>query len=170
MSRKMFFNGENLYFAYALKDEEIDRVEENGDKLGVYRKDGTQMGFRVESYFGGNALNTEKYFGYVSGFNVKDARDQYFVNTGSPSKTAFPDGVRTIKKAFTSKEDGNKSALLIVQIVPLKALDVNICDFKPYGHFCVFTDKYKKGGWKGFGLWSKQNFTTYNFDRKIQKI
>ena len=70
--------------------------------------------------------------------------------------------VKKVQKEFFS-EDKSKRALFFVQVIPYKQLDVTLDDFKPYGHFCVFYDVYGRTGWgwKGFGLWSKQNFTTY---------
>lgn len=161
IARRMIFNGENIYFCYTMYNSELYREEIIQGKHKLYREDGTEIGFRAESYFGGNALNTQVYYGYTSGFNAKDASDQYFINDGYPKKILNPEGVKTIKKAYINKDNPSQSALQIVQIVPLKALDVNIGDFKPYGHFCVFTDKSRKIGWRGFGLWSKQNFATY---------
>lgn len=170
IARRMLFDGKNLYFGYTMENSELYREEIIGDKHRLYRKDGTEIGFRAETYIGGNALNTQIYYGYTSGFNAKDTSEQFFINDGSPKKTAHPDGVRTIRRVYIDKENSANSALQIVQIVPLSALDINIGDFKPYGHFCIFTDRSRKIGWRGFGLWAKQNFSTYKIDRKIQKI
>ena len=153
----------NLYFGYRIFDEGLAKVVEHPEcGLKVFREDESELNFRAETYFGGNAFNTEKYFGYTAGFNKGDTRNRFFVNHGSPVGTLPPEGVKTVQKVFLS-EDKSKRAAFFVQVIPLKALDVTLADFKPYGHFCLFYDVYGRTGWgwKGFGLWSKQNFTTY---------
>ncbi|MBE5754126.1 MAG: DUF4838 domain-containing protein [Clostridiales bacterium] len=162
-SRVMLYDENNLYFGYTIFDEGLEKIvphEECG--LKVFREDGSELNFRAESYFGGNALNNEVFYGYTCGFNKGDTRDRYYINHGSPSTVKTPEGVKKVQKVFLS-EDKTKRAAFFVQVIPYKALDVTLDSFKPYGHFCVFYDVYGRTGWgwKGFGLWGKQNFTTY---------
>lgn len=159
-SRRMFYDEQNLYFGYEIYDDQIESTKiVNGD-LRVYRENGEQVNFRVESYYGGNAFNTEIFYGYVSGFNGVGVNDRYYMNNGAPITIAAPNGVKTVKKVFLS-DDKDKRKLLLIQVIPISSLGVTLDSFRPYGHFCVLPDRYKRAGWKGFGLWGKQNFTTY---------
>ena len=156
----MLYDVENVYFGYEMHDDEIVEIKEVEGKIRVIREDGSTVSFRAESYFGGNSFNMEKYYGYTSGFNKQDNYDHYYVNEGSPIEIKEPYGVKTVQKVFLSN-DKEKRKMFFVQVVPIKAMDVSIKDFKPYGHFMIYSDKYGLMSWKGFGVWAKQNFTMY---------
>ena len=158
---RLLFDKENLYFGYYTSDRDIEKVVMDGNDMRVVRTDGSIASFRTETYVGGNTMNHDVFYGYVSGFSKPDIVDRFFINSGSPSSMKMPDGVHDVKKVFLSDQP-EKRGLFHVQVVPISTLDVDFADLKPYGHFVVFSDKFGRGGWKGFGLWSKQNFTNFN--------
>ena len=160
VTRKMLYDDKNAYFGYEMYDDEIVGVEEVNGTVKVKRENGTEVSFRAETYFGGNSYNMEIYYGYTSGFNRGDNRDHYYINENTAIEINEPDGVKTVRKVYLSN-DKEKRKLFFVQVIPLKAMDVALKDFRPYGHFMIYSDKYGEMSWKGFGAWAKQNFNMY---------
>ncbi len=158
---RILYDDENIYFGYTIFDDELEKAEKNENgELRLYRKDGSEIVSRAETYIGGNNLNQSQYFGYVSGFNSGTIVDHWYLNDGSPKGMPIPDGVKDVKFAHTDIAP-EKRYYIHVQVIPIKALGVGMEDFKPYGHFVYYTNRYGRAGWMGFGLWSKQNFSNF---------
>ena len=162
---RMLYDDENIYFGFTVYDDELAKaeVDANGE-LRLYREDGTPIISRAETYIGGNNLNQQQYYGYISGFKAREIVDHWYLNAGTPKGLPIPSGVQDVKFAHTHSEP-EKRYYFHVQVVPLKALGVNIENFNPYGHFVYYTNRYGRAGWMGFGLWSKQNFSNFKLKK-----
>ena len=159
-SCKMLYDDKNLYFGYQIYDDAIQRVEETKKGLRLYREDGSVVVSRAETYFGGNSLNQNVYYGLVSGFNKDEVIDRLFYNDGVAHEMPIPPGMLDVKQVFLS-DDPKERSYFHIQVVPIAFLGVAKENLKPYGHFVYFADRYGRAGWMGFGLWSKENFSMF---------
>ena len=161
---RMLFDGKVWYIGYSIEDDQIQEtiIDTNGH-LRIVREDGSRVDSYAETYIGGNVFNQSVYYGYISGFQPK-AGGQFYENDGSP-KNKKVDGLKDYYFVKTASEK-EKRYYFHVQAVPLTALRVTESDFKPYGSFVYYTDRYDRAGWMGFGLWSKQNFQAFEIKKE----
>ncbi len=154
---RALYDDENLYISYTVYDDQIEKFEIKPDgQTVVYRTDGKTLVSYAETYIGGNALNQSEYYGLISGFNGKAETIQFYKHVGSPISKPIPSGAKDVKFVHLS-ERLEQRYYIHVQVLPLNALGVKVEDFKPYGSFVYYTDRYKRAGWKGNGLWNKDN-------------
>lgn len=158
-SCRMLFDGEKIYIGYTVTDDQI--VEERNGAL--YRLDGSKVTSYGETYIGGNELNKSEYYGYISGFY--DRGELFYKNDGTPKGIPLPSGVEN--KRYVHLSDTPKERYTFhVQVIPTGALGVRAEDFRPYGSFVYYSDRFGRAGWMGFGLWAKENFSTFNINSK----
>ncbi len=144
----------NVYFGFTVKDDKIVS-ERNGE---YYRDDGSKVTSYAETYIGGNDLNKSEYYGFISGFYERGT--QVYINEGSPIVIPIPQGFNDVK--FVKFSDNPKERYLFhVQVIPLTALKIQYENFRPYGSFVYYTNRFGRAGWKGTGLWSKINFSQF---------
>ena len=164
-SRRMLYDDKYLYFGYMVYDDRIVKEEIIDGRIRVFRNDGTEVRSRAETYMGGNALNQDKIFGYVSGFNADNLIDHLYEKVELPIDIEIPKDMRDVKKVYLS-DNPEERRYFHVQVVPISIFDISLENFKPYGHFVYYTDRYQRAGWMGFGLWGKQNFTIFTLERR----
>ena len=163
---RMLCNEKNLYIGYKLRDDKIVGTHRNGAGVVIVDKeDGANFESYAETYIGGNALNQSTYYGYISGFRGELGINDFYRNQGSPVHIPLPKGVQDVKYVHLSKTR-EKRYVFHVQVIPYEALDTTREDFSPYGSFVYLTDRYGRAGWMGYGLWSKQSFSTYKIFRR----
>lgn len=153
-SCRMLYDGEKIYIGYTVTD---DRIVEERDGV-LYRDDGSRVTSYGETYIGGNELNKSEYFGYISGFYERG--ELFYKNDGVPHGIPLPDGVENVRYARLS-DDPKERYVFHVQAIPVSALGVRAEDLRPYGSFVYYTDRFGRAGWMGFGLWSKENFSSF---------
>ncbi|MBR2449021.1 MAG: DUF4838 domain-containing protein [Clostridia bacterium] len=163
-SRRMLYDDKYLYFGYMVYDDKIIKAETIDGRLRVFRDDGTELRSRAETYIGGNSLNRNRFYGFVSGFNAHDLKDVLYVSEGVPKSMPMPEDMKDVKKVYLS-DDPKERRYFHVQVVPIELLGVSNEDLKPYGHFVYYTDRYGRSGWMGFGLWSLQNFSDFKLEK-----
>lgn len=166
--RRMLYDDKYIYFGYLVYDDKIDRLEIIDGKQRLFRNDGTEVISRAETYMGGNSLNQDKIFGYVSGFDGDKIFDHLYESVDIPKEIPMPEGMRDVKRVFFS-DNPKERRYFHVQVMPISMFDIAKENFKPYGHFVYYTDRYKRAGWMGFGLWSKQNFTMFTLEKREEK-
>lgn len=164
---RMLMDENNVYVGYSVKDDEIDKVDkdENGH-IRVFRENGERMIAYAETYIGGNVLNQSTYYGYISGFRTSKADNVFYRNSGMPTRVREDKGLQDYYFVKTSQNKSERYCFH-VQKIPITALGVDKADFTPYGSFVYYTNRYKRAGWMGFGLWSKQNFQSFRIRRKL---
>ncbi len=159
-SCRMIYDGEKVYMGYTITDDQI--VENRGGTL--YREDGSMVTSYAETYIGGNDLNKSEYYGYISGFYERG--EHFYKNEGTPKRIPIPNGVEN--KSFVRLSDKPEERYTFhVQIIPVSALNVRAEDFRPYGSFVYYTDRFGRAGWMGFGLWAKENFSAFNICKEV---
>lgn len=163
-SRRMLFDGENLYIGYSVYHPDMVSVKGNQEKTAIYDQKGREIFSRAETYIGGNSFNRNVYYGYASGFN-SIRPEAFFEHDGRPVKIPVPNGVRDVKKVYLS-ENPEERRVFHVQVIPIEVLGVSEENFTPYGHFVYLSNKYGKTGWMGFGLWNKQNFSDFKLSKQ----
>ncbi len=162
---RMLFDGESIFVGYSISDDMIKRTYyDQSGRLRVEREDGTLVESYAETYIGGNELNRSTYYGYISGFTPTN-EGQFYQNDGTPVRIKKDCGLRDYYFVKTS-ENKEERYYFHVQKIPLAALDAVEENFKPYGSFVYYTDRFHRAGWMGFGLWSKQNFQPFVIKRK----
>lgn len=161
-SCRMLYDDRNIYIGYTVFDDRLAKVEKSADgTTRAYRADGSEVISYAETYIGSNILNQSVYYGYISGFySMRDAEGEFYENSGLPVRIPLPDGVKDVKFV---KADGDKDKRYYfhVQVIPLESLGTSVENFRPYGSFVYYTDRYGRAGWMGYGLWSKQNFSPF---------
>ena len=82
------------------------------------------------------------------------------MNDGAPKKIPAP---KDFKESFYFHydQDPKKRYYVHVQAISFEDLDIDIANARPYGSFVYYTNRYGRVGWKGNGLWSKQNFEEF---------
>lgn len=163
--RRALYDGENLYVGYSITDDEVIAAErdENGF-MRLTRENREKVISYAETYIGGNELNQSTYYGYISGFR-EAAGGAFYRNSGAPERVKEDLGLEDFYFAKLS-ENPKERYYFHVQKIPIAALQSTAEDFKPYGSFVYYTNRFKRAGWMGFGLWSKQNFQTFKIRRK----
>lgn len=158
---RMLCDGENIYIGFTVKDDKIVE-EKNGD---YYRDDGTRVTSYAETYIGGNDLNKSEYYGFISGLNERG--DFAYLNDGTPKSIPIPKGFRDVKYVKLS-DDPKERYFFHVQVIPIGSLQVQYENFRPYGSFVYYTNRYGRAGWKGTGLWSKINFSQFELIKEVE--
>lgn len=168
-SCKMIYDDENIYIAYAIRDDEIAKEDFSCGTYRIYREDGKEVISYAETYIGGNTFNRSVYYGYISGFMGKeDPRGQFYLNDGTPKALPIPEGVKDVKFARVGGKKEERRYMHI-QKIPFAALDASKDTFTPYGSFVYYTDRYGRAGWMGYGLWSKQNFSEFRLSGEKER-
>lgn len=157
---KMLFNGKSLFVGYAITDDEIEEAykDDNG-RICIRREDGSIVESYAETYIGGNDMNQSVYYGYISGFNPPGGKGAFYRNAGTPSRVEA-EGLNDYYFVKTDKKKENRYYFHI-QEIPLKVLNVKSEDFRPYGSFVYYTNRFHRAGWMGFGIWCKENFQSF---------
>ena len=151
---RMLCDENNIYIGFTVKDDKIIS-EKNGE---YFREDGSKVTSYAETYIGGNDLNKTEYYGFISG--IYERGTQVYLNAGSPIGIPTPQGFEDVK--FVKFSDNPKERYLFhVQVIPLTALQIQFENFRPYGSFVYYTNRFGRAGWKGTGLWSKINFSQF---------
>ena len=162
---RMLYDGENAYVGYSVTDDKIAFAERDEKGLvKVIREDGERLISYAETYIGGNELNQSTYYGYISGFTEAKG-GAFYQNSGVPVRIKEERGLEDFYFVKTS-ENPKERYYFHVQKIPIAALGVSAEDFKPYGSFVYYSNRFKRAGWMGFGLWSKQNFQKFEIRRK----
>lgn len=166
-SCRIIYDSENIYFGYTIFDDQIAKTEPTADgQFKILREDGTEVVSYAETYIGGNHLNQEKYFGYISGWQrERGYKGKFYENVNTPNEIPFPKGLKDVKFCNLS-EDKNNRYYFHVQVIPISGLESALDVFMPYGSFVYYTDRYKRAGWQGYGLWSKSNFSEFKLDKR----
>lgn len=157
---KMIFNGKSLFVGYAITDDEIkETFEDENGRINIRREDGSVVESYAETYIGGNDMNQSVYYGYISGFNPPSGKGEFYRNAGSPLKIEA-EGLNDYYFVKTDKKKENRY-YFHVQEIPLTVLKVTSGDFRPYGSFVYYTNRFHRAGWMGFGIWCKENFQSF---------
>lgn len=165
-SCRILCDSKNIYFGFTIFDDQVVRTEKLPDgQFKMFRETGEEVVSYSETYIGGNHLNQEKYFGYISGWQRERGYDgQYYSNEGSPVPIPSPVGMKDVKFCSLS-DDKEKRYYFHVQVFPIEGLESTIDTFMPYGSFVYYTNRFGRAGWMGYGLWSKANFSSFNLKR-----
>lgn len=163
---RMLYDGTNIYIGYSVQDDTIAKrdTDENGH-IRVLRENGERLISYAETYIGGNELNQSTYYGYLSGFRESKENNAFYRNSGAPSRIKEDKGLADTYFVKLS-ENPEERYYVHVQKIPISALGSKAEDFTPYGSFVYYTNRYGRAGWMGFGLWSKQNFQSFQLRRK----
>ncbi len=164
-SCRMLYDDKNIYIGYTVFDDEVGEEKITADgKKRYYRGNGKEMISYAETYIGGNSFNQDTYYGYISGF-MAEREEQWYENKGSPERKPIPQGVRTVQFMQLS-DDPKKRYCFQVQVIPYTALGATADSCTPYGSFVYYTDRFGRGGWMGYGLWCKPNFSSYRLKER----
>ena len=156
----MLHDDKNIYIGYTVFDDEITGQKKTADgKTRYYREDGKEVISYGETYIGGNSFNQDTYYGYISGL-MGEREDQWYENKGSPIRQEIPQGARTVTMVKLD-DDPKKRYCFQVQVIPYTALGAAADNCTPYGSFVYYTNRFGRGGWMGYGLWCKPNFSPY---------
>lgn len=166
---RMLYDNENLYVAFSVYDDLIEKADVGADgQLTIVRSNGKPVVSYSETYIGGNVLNQSEYYGVISGFDAQKGLMQIYLNNGTPIEQSIPDGAEDVKFVRLS-EDPKQRYYVHVQVIPLSVLGTRIEDFSPYGSFVYYTNRYARAGWKGVGLWSKNNFSKFKLEKMYKE-
>lgn len=165
-SCRILYDRKNIYFGYTIFDDSIVKVENIADgQFKIFREDGSEAVSYAETYIGGNHLNQEKYFGYISGWQKERGYNgQFYQNEGNAEPIPHPDGLKDVKFCKLSDKKDERY-YFHVQVIPIEGLESTFDTFMPYGSFVYYTNRFGRAGWMGYGLWSKANFSEF----KLQK-
>ena len=166
-SCRILYDRKNIYFGYTIFDDSIVKVENMADgQFKIFREDGSEAVSYAETYIGGNHLNQEKYFGYISGWQKERGYNgQFYQNEGNAEPVPHPDGLKDVK--FCKLSDKKEERYYFhVQVIPIEGLESTFDTFMPYGSFVYYTNRFGRAGWMGYGLWSKANFSEFKLQKR----
>ncbi|MBQ3493258.1 MAG: DUF4838 domain-containing protein [Clostridia bacterium] len=166
-SCRILYDRNNIYFGYSVYDDTVVRVEDAEDgQIKLFREDGSEVISYAETYIGGNHLNQDKYFGYISGWQrERGYNGKYYENTGSAQEIPHFKGLKDVK--FCKLSDKREERYYFhVQVIPIEGLESTLDTFMPYGSFVYYTNRYGRAGWMGYGLWSKANFSEFKLEER----
>ena len=106
-----------------------------------------------------------------SGKLAKITVDNDYIHRIKGELTSFITGhVTSITAAIPSAKEsmipssGNLRVMLSdsqYEVIPYTALGAAADNCTPYGSFVYYTNRFGRGGWMGYGLWCKPNFSPY---------
>lgn len=166
-SCRMLYDDNNIYIGYTVFDDQIQEERDFAGEKKYYRSDGKEAISYAETYIGGNSFNQDTYYGYISGM-MGEREEQWYENKGSPIRRAIPEGVRTARFIKLS-DTPTQRYYFQVQVIPYTALGATADNCTPYGSFVYYTNRFGRGGWMGYGLWCKPNFSSYTLQKKSKE-
>lgn len=166
LSVRILYDDNYIYFGYRVKDDMLLPYDGAVNALGIplyKRSDGTTVTSYAETYIGGNSLNREKYYGYITGLYPERGRLCY-LNAGAPVGIKMPENY---KDAFYIHVGDNPkdSYYFHVQAISFNDLGVELSTASPYGSIVYYSNRYGRVGWKGTGLWDKAGFSEFKLKK-----
>ena len=163
LSMRILYDKEYIYFGFCVSDDTLAPFDGTFSRFNIpyfKRLDGSEVTSYAETYIGGNSLNREKYYGYISG--VYNSRGQKcYLNAGSPLGIDMPKGFKEGFYIHTDAQNPESSYYFHVQAIAFKDLGVSFEDATPYGSVVYYSNRYGRVGWKGTGLWDKAGFSNF---------
>lgn len=163
---RLLWDEEYLYVGIQTFDDQLARQEgfNEAGKPVYLRENGEIVNSYGETYVGGNKDTDTQFYGYIAGLRSTNV----YKNDGAPSYIPTPKG---FKEAFYLHVDdkAENRYYFYVQAIAWKDLGVSANTAKPYGSFVYESNRYGLCGWKGNGLWCKENFEEIYLINKGEK-